>query len=111
MQNVLLVIQILVGLALIAVILVQRTAQDGGGLMGGGNSTMGGLFNARGSANFLTRATAGLATAFILVSLGLAVLASSQHNKKSVLDQIAPVTQTAPEAPKAPKIPEVPKAQ
>ena len=36
--------------ALISVILIQRTAQDGGGLTGGG-STMGGLFTARGSAN------------------------------------------------------------
>jgi preprotein translocase subunit SecG len=95
---------------LVAVILVQRTAQDGGGLTGGG-STMGGLFTARGSANLLTRATAILATLFIVNSLALGAIASSQHQSKSLIDQIEPVTpqpkaaDKAPEAPMAPSVP------
>jgi len=114
MQNVLLVVQLLLALALVAVILVQRTAQDGGGLTGGG-STMGGLFTARGSANLLTRVTAVLATLFILNSLALGALASSMHKNSSLVDQIAPQTVPAPavpeKAPEAPTAPQVPLAQ
>jgi preprotein translocase subunit SecG len=101
MQNVLLVVQVLIALALIAVILIQRTAQDGGGLTGG-SSTMGGLFTARGSANLLTRATGVLATLFIVNSLALGALASHQHATGSLIDQIAPMTPvTAPAVPTA----------
>lgn len=100
MQNVLLVVQLLLAVALVAVILIQRTAQDGGGLTGGG-STMGGLFTARGSANLLTRVTAVLATFFILNCLVLGAMASSQHKNSSLVDGIAPVTAPAPAADKS----------
>ena len=116
MQTVMLVVQLLVALALICVILVQRSAQDGGGLTGGG-STMGGLFTARGSANLLTRTTAILATIFIVNSLALGYIASSQHSNRSLLDQIStPAPASAPaqpaptEAPK-PAAPQVPMSQ
>jgi len=49
--------------------------------------TMGGLFTARGSANLLTRATAILATLFMVNSLALGVMASREHQSRSVLDQ------------------------
>jgi preprotein translocase subunit SecG len=101
MQTVLLVIQIMLAIALIGTILIQRTAQDGGGLMGGGN-TMGVLFTARGSANVLTRTTAILATLFILNSLALGYIASSQHENHSLLDQIVPQTPMAPASAPAP---------
>lgn len=114
MQVVMLVIQILIAVSLIGIILVQRTSQDGGGLMGGG-STMGGLFTARGSANLLTRTTAILATLFILNSLALGIMASREHKTQGVIDQLVPQTQStpdtktaAPEAPKAPEAPQVP---
>jgi len=116
MQTVLLVIQLMLAVSLIAVILVQRTAQDGGGLVGGGGGggTMGGLFTARGSANLLTRTTAVLATLFILNSLALGYIASSQHESKSVVEDIAP-TAPAPAEPNAPapekNAPAVPLAQ
>jgi preprotein translocase subunit SecG len=115
MQNVLLVVQLLIAVALIGVILIQRTAQDGGGLTGGGN-TMGGLFTARGSANLLTRATAVLAFLFIANCLVLGAIASHQHaSGGSLVDQIPATTQqTAPaepaEAP-TPAAPEVPLAK
>jgi preprotein translocase subunit SecG len=99
MQTVLLVVQLLIAVALIAVVLIQRTAQDGGGLMGGG-ATMGGLFTARGSANLLTRTTAVLATVFILNSLALGYIASSQHQGQSLVDRAAAAL-PAPEAPAA----------
>ena len=117
MQNVLLVVQLIIAISLIAVILIQRTAQDGGGLTGGG-STMGGLFTARGSANLLTRATAVLATLFILNCLALGALASSAHQNSSIVDQIAPTAPATPapvpaaeKAPEAPAAPQVPLAK
>ena len=119
MQVVMLVLQILIAVALIAVILVQRTAQDGGGLMGGG-STMGGLFTARGSANLLTRATAVLATLFIINSLALGIIASREHQGQSIIDQLVPQPSSAPSVPappaapaaaKAPELPQVPVAK
>lgn len=111
MQVVMLVIQILIAIALIAIILIQRTSQDGGGLMGGGGGTMGGLFTARGSANLLTRATAVLATLFIVNSLALGIMASREHANRSLVDQLVPSTTPAsstPAVPEAPKTPEVP---
>jgi preprotein translocase subunit SecG len=115
MQNVLLVIQLLVAVALVAVILIQKTAADGGGLAGGG-STMGGLFTARGSANVLTRATAILASLFIVICLVLGAMASRQHESRSLVDQIAPAapveqSQPAPGSDEAPSGPDVPLAR
>ncbi len=117
MEFVLLVVQGIVAVTLIGVILIQRTAQDGGGLMGGGG-TMGGLFTPRGSANALTKFTKFLAVVFMLNSLFLGYIASSQHQSKSILDQIpatAPAAATpaapAPEAPKVPAAPDVPLAK
>jgi preprotein translocase subunit SecG len=67
----LLVIQTLVALAMVAVILMQRS--EGGGLTGGSPS---GLMTARGAADFLTRSTAILAAVFIVLSIVLAALAA-----------------------------------
>ncbi|MCP5389398.1 MAG: preprotein translocase subunit SecG [Novosphingobium sp.] len=66
------VVQAIIGAALVAVILMQRS--EGGGLGIGGGSP-GGLMSARGAADFMTRATAILATLFVLLSITLAVLA------------------------------------
>lgn len=113
MQNVLLVIHLLVAVAMIFVVLMQRSAQDGGGLMGGGG-TMGGLFTSRGSANLLSRTTAILATIFIVLSLVQGIIAGHQSRPRSVAEQIAPITapaeaaKTEPAAPAAPAAPSVP---
>jgi preprotein translocase subunit SecG len=73
MQSVLIVIQIFVSLAMICVVLLQRS--EGGALgMGGGGSGLGGLFSPRGAADTLTRTTAILAILFFLTSLALTVL-------------------------------------
>ncbi|WP_157217182.1 preprotein translocase subunit SecG [Flavisphingomonas formosensis] len=68
----LLVVQALIAAALVGVILMQRS--EGGGLGMGGSPT--GLMSARGAADFLTRATTILATLFVLMSIGLAVMAT-----------------------------------
>lgn len=80
MENFILVIHLILALALIGLVLMQRS--EGGALGigggGGGGGGMGGFLTARGSANFLTRATAMVATAFIITSLSLAILAGGQ---------------------------------
>ncbi len=65
------VVQALIAAALVGVILMQRS--EGGGLGVGGSPA--GLMSARGAANFLTRATAFLAVAFVALSIALAALA------------------------------------
>merc|ERR1712078_701776 len=71
--TILVVIQVVVALALIGLILVQHgKGADAGAAFGSGAS--GTVFGAKGSANFMTRATASLATVFFAISLTLAYL-------------------------------------
>jgi preprotein translocase subunit SecG len=97
MQTVLIVIHLMVVLALVAVVLLQRS--EGGGLgIGGGSS---GFMTGRGQTNLLTRTTAILAGTFFLTSLFLSILAGYSGRPTSVLDRIqqpAPAGQ-APGAP------------
>jgi len=86
----LLIVQTLVAAALIAVILMQRS--EGGGLTGGGSPA--GLMTARGAADFLTRATTILATAFVVLSIVLAALAAQTGNRS--IDAEALKTQRPP---------------
>ncbi len=72
MTTVLLIVHLFVTLALIGVVLIQRS--EGGGLGIGSSQGMGGFMTGRGTANLLTRATAVLATIFMLLSLTLALL-------------------------------------
>jgi len=91
MQNVLIIIQLIVSIALIGTVLLQRS--EGGALgMGGGGSGLGGLFSPRGAADTLTRTTAILAAAFFATSLALTLFAlHGRPQSRSILDQqIAP---------------------
>lgn len=113
MQAVLLVIQLLVSVAMIGVVLLQRS--EGGALgMGGGGSGLGGLFSPRGAADTLTRTTAILAIAFFLTSLGLTLLALRGHPESLAVPGV-PTTNTLsfplqkhPLHPVAPQVPAVP---
>ncbi|MHB1565426.1 MAG: preprotein translocase subunit SecG [Acidiferrobacter sp.] len=99
MTDFLLVLQILVALALIAVVLVQHgKGADMGASFGGGSSQT--LFGARGSATFLSRLTAGLATVFFATSLALAYLSAHHGQVASVTEVVRPPAVTAPAAPK-----------
>jgi preprotein translocase subunit SecG len=71
----LLILQSLVAASMVTVILMQRS--EGGGLGVGGSPS--GLMSARGAADFLTRATAVLATAFVVLSIALAGLATIER--------------------------------
>jgi len=82
MANVLIVAYLLIVLALIAVILLQRS--EGGGLGMGGNA--GGLMTVRGSANLLTRTTAILAALFFATAIGLTVITGLDRPAQSILE-------------------------
>jgi preprotein translocase subunit SecG len=88
MYTVFLVIQVLITLALVGLILVQRNDSDGLGSMGGGGG--GNAFmTGRGAASLMTRSTAILATLFMLNSLWLAMMASGGNERASIADEIA----------------------
>ncbi|MDH6234748.1 preprotein translocase subunit SecG [Mesorhizobium soli] len=87
MQTVIIVIHLMVVLALVGVVLLQRS--EGGGLGIGGGS---GFMSARGAANALTRATALLAAAFFATSLLLSILARYGERPIDILDRV-PTTQ------------------
>jgi len=99
MATVLLIIHILIALALIGVVLLQRSE---GGALGIGGGGAGGFMSGRGAANFLTRATAGLAVAFFATSLFLSLVATRTEAPRSILD--APTGKAQPtKAPEAAK--------
>ncbi|HUN69243.1 MAG TPA: preprotein translocase subunit SecG [Burkholderiales bacterium] len=85
-MNVVVALHVLIALAIIGLVLLQHgKGADMGSGFGSGSS--GSLFGATGSANFLSRATAVLATIFFLTSLGLAYLATNKpRSSGGVLD-------------------------
>lgn len=104
MLTVILVIHLLIAIALVGTVLLQRS--EGGALgMGGG---MGGFMTGRATANLLTRVTAFLAAGFMVTSLVLALMSTSGRDKGSILD--APPAATAPAAPEQPAAPAEPAA-
>ena len=80
------VVQALVAAALVGVVLMQRS--EGGGLGIGGGGSPGGLMSARGAANFLTRATAILATLFVVLSIALAAVAVGATSGRKIDDSL-----------------------
>jgi len=85
MQTVLIVVHLIIVLALIGVVLLQRS-EGGLGLGGGGGGGVAGFMTGRGQANALTRATAILAALFFATSLVLAILSHRSAAPKSILD-------------------------
>jgi preprotein translocase subunit SecG len=100
LQTLAVVFHVLLAVAIIGIVLLQRgKGADAGAGFGAGAS--GTVFGARGSANFLSRTTAVLATLFFLTSLGLTYLFSQQKAPTSVVDTVqqtvpAPAPTTAP---------------
>jgi preprotein translocase subunit SecG len=94
MTAVLLIVHLLVTLALIGVVLIQRS--EGGGLGIGTSQGMGSFMSGRGTANLLTRTTAILGALFFALSLALALLnrGTGGVGRTSILD--TPPTSSAP---------------
>ena len=92
LQTLAVVFHVLLAVGIVGIVLLQRgKGADAGAGFGAGAS--GTVFGARGSASFLSRTTAVLATLFFLTSLGLTYLFSQQKTATSVVDT---VTQEAP---------------
>src|ERR687883_1333461 len=96
MQTVLIIVHLMIVLALIGVVLLQRSE---GGLGLGGGGGVSGFMTGRGQANALTRATAVLAGLFFLTSLVLGIMAHRGRAPTSIFDRTAPAGQPAPGAP------------
>lgn len=123
MLTVILVIHLLIAIALVILILLQPSEGGGIGLGsagggGAGGGGFGGMMTGRGTANFMTRATAVLAACFMATSIGLTML-SGGGEERSILDDLpaagapaAPGPDGQPAAPEegepAPATPEVP---
>jgi len=112
MHTFLVILQVLVGVALVGLILLQHgKGADAGAAFGSGAS--GTVFGSRGSANFLSRATAWLATVFFCASLALAYLVHGTREPNSVVDRVgqpaapasAPAPVLPPDAAPAPAVP------
>jgi len=114
MIAVILTIHILLCVALIGIVLLQRSEGGLGGLGGGG-----GFMSARGTANLLTRVTAMLAAGFMITSLALTILAGRTGPTRSILDSplgapppaVSPESTPATPSTSAPAGPEVPVAK
>ncbi len=102
MELIILIIHLFLAIALVGVILLQKS--EGGALGIGGGGGMGGFLTARGAANLLTRTTAILAGLFIVTSLTLAIMASSKRSvqPRSIVD---PPGRSGPAAPGTPSAP------
>lgn len=102
MHTFLVVIQVISALAVIGLVLVQHgKGADAGAAFGSGAS--GTVFGSRGSANFLTHATAAAAGAFFLASLALAYVVQGRKSVESVVDGMAPAaTATVPSVAEVP---------
>jgi preprotein translocase subunit SecG len=133
MQTVIIVVHLMIVLAMVGLVLLQKSEGGGLGMGGGGN-----FMSNRGASNVLTRATAILAALFFATSLILSILAGYSRNPRSLLDGAGrPVSgepavpgapssgspgglidqlrgggaQPAPAAPAAPSGPQVPRSQ
>jgi preprotein translocase subunit SecG len=99
MMSVLIVIHLLIVIALVGVVLLQRS--EGGALGTGGG---GGFMTGRGQANALSRATAILGTLFFVSALGMSIIAGWSRAPRSVFEENAPVKTLPVEKPAEPNL-------
>ena len=85
----LIIIQLILAIALVILVLLQGSDNEGLGLGGG---TFGGMMSARGSANLLSRLTAITATLFMVMSVVLTITASI-NSDKNVLESLPSINQ------------------
>ncbi len=105
MLIIVLVIHVLIAVALVGVILLQRSEGGALGIGGGG----GGIMSGRAAGNVLTKSTAFLGASFMATSIALAILAGRDGGASSILDEPAPVFEESlpaePEEPSGPSVP------
>jgi preprotein translocase subunit SecG len=93
MLTVVVVIHLFLAIALIAVVLLQKSE---GGALGMGGGGMAGFMSGRSTANLLTRSTAILAACFFATSIALALIAGAQRTQRSIIDQGGPPPASSP---------------
>ena len=98
MTTVLIVIHLMVVLAMIGLVLLQRSEGGALGIGGGG----GGFMTGRGAGNVLTHATGVLAIVFFMTSIGLAFLARMESRPSDIFDTLPGQSQPAAPAPPVP---------
>jgi preprotein translocase subunit SecG len=104
MQTIFVVIHLFLALGLVGLILIQHgKGADAGAAFGSGASAT--VFGAKGSASFLTRATAVLATLFFLTSMSLAYFASERREGPNVLESLLRGAETQVEETGVPAVP------
>ena len=107
MKDLVLVIDVISAVGLIGLILLQQgKGADIGAAFGSGASQT--LFGARGSATFLSRVTAALATIFFITSLSLTIIDAREARTKSVTQEVPASSVPAAPAPAAPAVPAAP---
>jgi preprotein translocase subunit SecG len=105
-ESTVLVLHVLTAIAVCGFVLLQHgKGADMGAAFGGGSS--GSLFGAAGSANFLSRTTAILATVFFLTSIGLTYFGALHGKPQGLMERAVPEQKAAP----APKVSDVPQPQ
>ncbi|HSM19291.1 MAG TPA: preprotein translocase subunit SecG [Hyphomicrobiales bacterium] len=127
METVLIVVHLMIVIALVGTVLLQRS--EGGALGIGGGGGGGGFMTGRGAANALTRASAILAAAFFATSIALTLMATQRTGQPSILEGVGPAEtgqpaegeggtlpllrreQPEPAAPEVPALPQVPQSQ
>ena len=96
MENIILIINIILAITLVILVLIQKSE---GGALGIGVSQDNFMFS-RSAGNFLTKATAIVATLFIICSLTLTILSRSELTPTtSVIDKIQENEDDAPKIP------------
>jgi len=101
MQNIILIIDIILAILLVGSILLQKSE---GGALGIGVSEQDSFVSARSASSFLTKATAIIATFFIITSISLTIMSREQLTTTSVLESIEESTEDTSE-------PEIPKSE
>ncbi|THB75133.1 MAG: preprotein translocase subunit SecG [Gammaproteobacteria bacterium] len=108
METILLIIHVLVALALIGLVLIQqgKGADMGAGFGSGASGT---VFGASGSGSFMSRLTAGVAAAFFIMTIVLAIISGQTAENKDVISEaldepavVETVDMDADDAPAAP---------
>ena len=102
MDLVVLILHVVAAAGIIGLVLIQHgKGADVGAAFGSGSA--GSVFGSAGSANFLSRLTAGLALVFFLTSIGLSFLSNKRSGNKGVMANQPAATQSTPD--KAPGVP------
>lgn len=96
MTLILTVVHVLACVALVFIVLLQKSGGDMGAAFGGTSQS---LFGARGSGSFLGKVTALLATTFMVTSLALAFISTQQGRQSSIMDGKAATGKAAPATP------------